>query len=604
MSQTYRTTQGDRIVISDHLSEYDPNIDLSGRDVTFVLRHAGGDKLVDDFATIQGSNGAVSYTLDPTDTVLVGRHEFEWVVTGGPEDPTTFPIDAAGTLHIREDVEGDDVTADPLADDATVDTLTARELNGGATGNQPLTNIAGANLSISGGVLDATDTDTQLSDSEVVNATERVGSLSLSSFDSGQASFKNAPIYDVTAWGATGDGSTDDALAIQDAIDAASANGGGLVFVPGGTYRIGTTLTLKHNVRLSGAGRWATTLLLDGAVDANLVHVPTNENQTTISNLTLDGNKANNTVGACYRVSGYNWRAKMNDVAIRNAPGDGIVYENGGTDVPYEPMLRDVDVGLCANHGVVVNCYDLDILNIYSHENGGHGLDVTKGVDSAFHLHCYDNTHGLRIRGGGEGRYYNYFGDTNRQHGALIETSIGAQFFGGRFWQNSDGSAGTYNGVHLDGAQQVHLLGCIYMDPRGTPTQGYGVQEVNGGANNRIHYGKVSGNATGQFDVGNSTKVRDVGGYVSVSSGYADLTTDGSTRRFDVTSHGLETNPSSAGDIIATAEPVSSVARQHAPVDCVPKDIDGDGNYEGLEISFTSAPPNDFVAVQWQARLR
>lgn len=45
-------------------------------------------------------------------------------------------------------------------------------------------------------------------------------------------------IYDVCCYGAVGDGLTDDQPAIQRAIDAASTAGGGVVYVPTGTYRV------------------------------------------------------------------------------------------------------------------------------------------------------------------------------------------------------------------------------------------------------------------------------------------------------------------------------------------------------------------------------
>lgn len=52
---------------------------------------------------------------------------------------------------------------------------------------------------------------------------------------------------------ATGTGN--DAAAIQAAIDAAAAVGGGLVLVPAGAWSIGATLVLKSGVRLAAAGR-------------------------------------------------------------------------------------------------------------------------------------------------------------------------------------------------------------------------------------------------------------------------------------------------------------------------------------------------------------
>jgi len=58
----------------------------------------------------------------------------------------------------------------------------------------------------------------------------------------------------VRTWGAVGDGIVDDSVSIQAAIDALPASGG-VVYFPGGTYLIGTTLTAPDkNVIFRGAG--------------------------------------------------------------------------------------------------------------------------------------------------------------------------------------------------------------------------------------------------------------------------------------------------------------------------------------------------------------
>lgn len=59
-------------------------------------------------------------------------------------------------------------------------------------------------------------------------------------------------------YGAVGDGVTDDTTAIQAAINAASAAGGGFVFAPAGTYLFNEFLSISANVVLVGAGMGVT----------------------------------------------------------------------------------------------------------------------------------------------------------------------------------------------------------------------------------------------------------------------------------------------------------------------------------------------------------
>ena len=76
------------------------------------------------------------------------------------------------------------------------------------------------------------------------------------------AGMVSARTFDVTEFGAKADGTTDNTAAIQKAIDACHAAGGGMVLVPGGGTYVTYTLNLKSNVRLE-IDRGAT--LLGGA---------------------------------------------------------------------------------------------------------------------------------------------------------------------------------------------------------------------------------------------------------------------------------------------------------------------------------------------------
>ncbi len=67
--------------------------------------------------------------------------------------------------------------------------------------------------------------------------------------ESPNASDHGARVYNVRTYGARGDGETLDTGAIQKAVDACTADGGGVVLVPAGTFRIGS-VEIRSNVTL------------------------------------------------------------------------------------------------------------------------------------------------------------------------------------------------------------------------------------------------------------------------------------------------------------------------------------------------------------------
>lgn len=92
-------------------------------------------------------------------------------------------------------------------------------------------------------------------------------------------------VYSVLAYGALADGSTDDTTAIQEAINAASAAGGGVVLLPAqaSSYKVVGTLTLDDNIWLKGEGA-----VIDATGhDAGFIITALNKSRVGISGLKI-----------------------------------------------------------------------------------------------------------------------------------------------------------------------------------------------------------------------------------------------------------------------------------------------------------------------------
>jgi len=137
----------------------------------------------------------------------------------------------------------------------------------------------------------------------------------------------------VLDFGATGDGLTDDTAAINAAITAINALGGGTVLFPEGTYLVGdvggnTAISLLSNVTLNGSGINATIIKLKNNGNAHVISASSVSN-VAITNLTVDGNRANQSLGVhCIRggdVDGY----FIENVEAKQAYAYGIGFQTG-----------------------------------------------------------------------------------------------------------------------------------------------------------------------------------------------------------------------------------------------------------------------------------
>jgi hypothetical protein len=134
-------------------------------------------------------------------------------------------------------------------------------------------------------------------------------------------------VFDVKAYGATGDGAADDTAAIQAAINAA---GPGTVYFPAGTYLYSTVHVLNVSTSLAGAGSNATTLRQTSAGGV-LVDVRTTAPYQggTIKGIRFDSTAAPAGSTALHIVDSVGWVIKDNSFVGAAAKNDiGIEFEN------------------------------------------------------------------------------------------------------------------------------------------------------------------------------------------------------------------------------------------------------------------------------------
>lgn len=130
-------------------------------------------------------------------------------------------------------------------------------------------------------------------------------------------------IYDVTDYGALGDGNHDDAAAIQSAVDAAAASpGGGVCLVPHGTFSIGRGIDVPAGAHLVIDG----TLRLADHANQNILWVR-GSNVLLEGIGTLDGNGASQsgTLGGIVNVDGITG-VIVRGLTVRNVRNWGVNF--------------------------------------------------------------------------------------------------------------------------------------------------------------------------------------------------------------------------------------------------------------------------------------
>ncbi len=218
----------------------------------------------------------------------------------------------------------------------------------------------------------------------------------------------SGPVNSVTAFGAKGDGSTDDAAAVQQAIDHATASGGQVTFPPG-KYFLGKGLTAGAPIRLSGeAGQGGCTLEFASTVPVCLsLGQSTNKPPFPGPRLELCG------LGFHYGGTGsvvHIDESKVNPVWQDTLIERCLFYVSGGGVAVQSINQRSTIITMCSffgsNSGVGVQLTDTDNAKIIDNVfyNLNYGIQGVRGPQRVFDAGClivgndlYGATNGLHF---------------------------------------------------------------------------------------------------------------------------------------------------------------------------------------------------------------
>lgn len=378
-------------------------------------------------------------------------------------------------------------------------------------------------------------------------------------------------VYNVkeAAYGAVGDGVTDDTAAIQVAIDAANAAGGGIIYFPDGTYLISSHLSLYSNISVfsdPGAIIRAQTAFNDKILYA-LGTIASHLSNIRLYNLTIQGNGASDTQSSNEFVYIDNlWISNCrvidtkgyNPIQVHNSTGVHIL------DNYIESPVSSDSIALSASSHCEVRgnyCYDPYDTGVVLAAGCSHcnvegnmikrvGAGLTNAQAIAVADTTFSNIIGNTVEGGDAAQAgVRMYQDPNTlgypsdcvvagntisavgQNAISVGSSVdrisvannlinGCGEHGINVYQGNHitingnivmNSAATNSGIILQGASYCNVTDNISSDDQVVHTQGYGIRLIDiGGVNsqyNTVSNNKAYGNVTLQLELGGSLKL-------------------------------------------------------------------------------------------------
>lgn len=348
----------------------------------------------------------------------------------------------------------------------------------------------------------------------------------------------------VTGWlnvknyGAKGDGTTNDASAINAALTACPA--GGVVYLPPGTYAVAAPLTIPPQVTLLGNhGAHIDTLTnptikplasFSGAAVLLMVDQATGgyagqSMEQRIEKVSVDCSALTGTTIDGIQAQGYVHGVYLTDVHIYGAPSHGIATVSNGSGGAYSWRGTRVHIRSSVGIGLSVSMTDSTWTDCESIGAGSHGWYVGGGANSVF-IGCrseWSNNDGFNLgastgtgQGSGGPTFIGCTTDRNKQNGFSIPSSGNGpiNISGCTLRRDGYGSASSsYAAINVNGATAPVLINGVTVYP-GTNDDGTGINSPQYGlsvtGSTMVSYGDSFFHAAtaGFIDGGGNTTVR------------------------------------------------------------------------------------------------
>jgi parallel beta-helix repeat protein len=291
---------------------------------------------------------------------------------------------------------------------------------------------------------------------------------------------------------------------IQSAIN--TLTWGGTIFLLKGTYELDDALGLVFNsLALEGEGN-ATVLKVKASKQVNAIQGF--NSRLSISNLKIDGNKANNVAGGDLTKQNGIYFSGASQSHIENVFVENCIYD--GIFVSATTEAQSISIENCISNnndrsGIEFNNITFSKIsgsNVQS--NGWQGIRI---VENSYFVRVIDNqarengVYGIYVEGVGNNFITANLVWGNYQHGVCLYSSSGNEVTDNIICDNDLGLTSTYDGIRLMGASWYNVLDGNYV----SVNHAWGIKEVDTANNNTL--------------VGNDCHLNGIGGMKIIGSG-------------------------------------------------------------------------------------